>query len=122
MTPPPLVVEDPYPYVVVRLMSAAYARRSVRFIGSVEPVIESSRNGIVLQDDAAAETSTVGPTARQKLIDRVLADAKETGFRMCCVFGPNDSAYCEPDGSVGLTAEAPSGGARLDNLTIVRSG
>ena len=89
----------PYPYVVVRIMAAVYSRRAVEFVASSEAVLETSSRTIVIQDDEAASTNVVGGAAKQKLIERVLADVKRTGFRMCCVFGPTDCAFCEPDGS-----------------------
>jgi hypothetical protein len=39
---------------------------------------------------------------------------------VCCVFGPEDSVYCEPDGSTKSSAEAPSGGVRLDDVKTAR--
>lgn len=121
MIPAPLRTDGPYPYVVVRFMAAAYGRRSVRFVPTTEPIVEPSTDNMIIQDDETATTGALSGAARQKLIARVLADVKRSGLRMCCVFGPDDAAFCERDGSVKFSQEAPSGGMQIDPPMMIRS-
>jgi len=41
--------------------------------------------------------------ARKTVIEVVSWAAVQRNFRMCAVFGENDSVFCEPDGSIKET-------------------
>lgn len=51
----------------------------------------------------------LNPEARWLLIEATLEAVKRTGLRMCVVWGPESSNFCELDGRVNHLSEPPSG-------------
>src|SRR3989442_12560835 len=76
-----------YRYLVVRIMSGVY---SVRQLPS-----DLSRDVLVA-------------------LGWSVMDAFERRFRMCLVLGPKEALYLEPEGTLSLGADPPSGGLNLD--------
>lgn len=100
-----------YPYVVVRFMAAVYGRRAVLFHGE-QPSLSGNRPVVV-----PTRRPTNGQCSlklRQQIALSVLADVQRSKLRMCCVFGPSDCVFVEPDGSFNAGNEPPSGGVRLE--------
>ena len=107
---------DPYPYVVIRWMSGVYGRREVRFV--IERPVAESSHGILVHDSKPFVRGELSHRARHHLIEKVTALCRESRFRMCIVFAPNECVYCEPDGTSSSSNEVPSGGIRVDGLTL----
>jgi hypothetical protein len=93
-----------YPHIVIRWMSCAYGQRIV----TLPPGIVSGE--------------PIPPDVRAKLIAELLVDCKATGLRMCLVFGEGDAVYCNPDGTPSESTCLPSGGVRVDEVSIADKG
>jgi len=105
--------KKPYPYVVRRVMAAVYQQLEVVF--TTAPADSSIRKAIhILMDQPARDDEgNLVERARLALIDVLKEVTRTSGFRMCAVFGEQDSVYVEPDGRVNGRTEAPSGGVQL---------
>ena len=105
--------KKPYPYVVRRVMAAVYQQLEVAF--TTAPSDSSTRKAIhILMDQPARDDEgNLVEKARIDLIDVLKEVTRTSGFRMCAVFGDQDSVYVEPDGRVNCRPEAPSGGVQL---------
>jgi hypothetical protein len=93
-----------YPHIIIRWMSCAYGRRDVVLPPGIMP------------------GEPIPPDVRAELVADLLVDCKATGLRMCLVFGEDDAVYCEPDGKSSQSTSCPSGGVRLDEVSIGNKG
>jgi hypothetical protein len=102
-----------YPYVVRRIMAAVYQQLEVVF--TTDPSDPPPRKAIHILIDQPARNAEgdLVEKARMALIDVLKEVTRTSGFRMCAVFGEQDSVYVEPDGQVNWLNEAPSGGVNL---------
>ena len=101
-----------YPYVIKRVIAAVYQRIEVAF-GTGK--LHSPHKGIHIMTKDHPYDTDGKPTleARNALIEVLKEVTRTSGFRMCAVFGEQDSVYVEPDGLVNQKTEAPSGGVNL---------
>ena len=100
------VSESEFPYLVIRYMSAVYARQKVRFIlpGGIH---DKSVLNVEFKDPFL--NGKLRPEAQAAAVEKVLSEVKRTNFRMCLVINVNEGIYCEADGSTNITVP-PSGG------------
>lgn len=119
--PPELKRSKDFPYVVIRFMAAVYGKRKVRFVRPGQREGERFTSMRVEVAEPTPPGQPISAAERAALIERVREDVRAKRCRMCCVFGPNDSVYCEEDGSTRAHTEAPSGGARLDDVEVQRA-
>ena len=111
-------LERKHPYVVIRWMSAVYGVRCVRFVADEDPAAGDNELQVPFRGDPVGEAGELTASARQALVEVVSNIVAKTGRRMCVVFSPTDSCYCEPDGCVRNSASPPSGGLRLDRVEV----
>ncbi len=119
--PAELRIDAPYPYVVVRWMPAVYGRRAVVFDTEASDARRPLPRDVVrVVDPCPYVEGRLSRRARRAVVLHVLAQSAESGFHMCCVFGPDDAVYCSPDGKVSRNRAPPSGGARFDDVEVRR--
>jgi hypothetical protein len=113
--------EDPnsFPYIIDRMMAAAYVRREVFFLEKTDErrffniPAGSDKNNFYIDEPNAFVNGKITDTARKKLIGAVSLTSQIHNRRMCVVFSANDAVYCEPDGSKSESTSIPSGGVLL---------
>ena len=106
------VGENDYPYLIRRLMPAAYQRIKVAFmVSNKEKPIPDCLTLVEPKPFTAKGRLTT--ECRKKLIKVLRHESKKTGLRMALVLGERNSIYVEPDGRVKKAPELPSGGVRL---------
>jgi len=107
------IKETKYPYVVRRVVATVYQHLEVVF--TTDPTDPPPRKAIhILMDQPAYdEKGNLVEKARTALLDVLKEVTRTSGFRMCAVFGEQDTTYVEPDGQVNQSQEAPSGGISL---------
>jgi hypothetical protein len=93
-----------FPYITIRWVAGVYGERPV----TLPPGIVSGE--------------PIPPDVRAKLVAELLVDCKATGLRMCLVFGEGDAVYCNPDGTSSESTCPPSGGVRVDEVSIADKG
>jgi hypothetical protein len=110
---------NPFPYIIERLMAAAYLRREVFFLEGTNgrfyfniPAGSEKHNFYIDESDAFVK-GKITATARKKLVGAVSLTSQISNRRMCVVFSANDAVFCEPDGSKAESTNIPSGGVLL---------
>lgn len=100
----------PYPYLVVRIYSAVYQREDIAIHEGPPQVHIGYRASSVQCPEPFTPEGKISPSCRDLLIAGVLEAVRRTGHRMCLVWGPESSTYCERDGSAKDLKILPSGG------------
>ncbi len=114
-----------YPHIVVRVMSAVYQREEID-IGIGEPEARVGfRKTMLHYPQPFDQNGQLQFVCVQMLIAATVIAVNRTGHRMCIVWGPNDSTFCEKD-HVTHSREPPSGGLGTagaaplpDNMEII---
>ena len=103
---------EQFPYLVVRLMAAVYYRYPIEFVhnGNANPDPEALT---VFESDPFDADGKLTLESKRKLIEVVSFEARETGLRMCVVFGPMEAVYVEPEGAIREAARPPVGGVDI---------
>ena len=104
---PSIETSDTYPYLVLRLIPAAYAFQPVTFID--EPPVPS---------ELRVAQRRNSPAAREAVLQAATVRVVKLGLRVCVVFGPENCVFIELDGSRSTSTKRPSGGVRLDNVKV----
>ena len=101
-----------YPYVIVRFMATVYTSYRVEFVESdqFQPA-ESDRAFVVVCNNPYVD-GQLTPEATEALLVAVQHASRQSGHRMCAVFGKNDCVYIEPEGPEKPSSQPPSGGAQ----------
>ena len=100
--------ENPYPYVIERLMAGVFLKRSVVF--AEMPPANPKKRAFYIDHPEAYTRGKLKPEARAKLVHVVSHVARDTNHRMSAVFSPREAVYCDPDGSRRESTDIPSGG------------
>lgn len=106
---------NPFPYIIERLMAAAYLRREAFFLEKTNGrclfnMAGADKNNFYIDESNAFVNGKITATARKKLIGAVSQASQIHNRRMSVVFSANDAVYCEPDGSKSESTSIPSGG------------
>ncbi len=109
-----------YPFVVLRAMAAAYVKRPVRFVD--EPSEPLNNVEIVVHCPGAIRRGKLTPDARQRLVETVKDRVRSGGYRQCIVLGPCEALHVEPDGTVKLSRQPPSGDVVLKDDVVTEDG
>lgn len=101
-----------FPYLVVHLMPAVYNRYPIEFAwsGNTNSIPEALT---LFEPNPFDKSGELTAECRRKLIEVVSFEARETGLRMCVVFGPNEVVYVEPEGVIQEAAQPPVGGVDI---------
>ena len=107
-----------FPYLVVRLMPAVYNCYPIEFAwnGNTSSIPEALT---LFEPNPFDADGNLTPECRRKLIELVGFEARETGFRMCVVFGPKEAVYVEPEGAILEASQLPVGGVDIGTLLRV---
>lgn len=115
--------QNTYPYIVKRLMAAAYCREDVMLL----TYDEFSRiiNPSVLNDFlyiVSEEKPDRNEPFSNKLIEQLkqstLARVRKDNFRRCIILSKTECIYVERNGSFNVSMPVPSGGINIDTVTI----
>jgi hypothetical protein len=98
----------PFPYVIERLFSGVYIKRSVVFTEMLPPNLD--KRFFYIDEPEALARGKLKSMAREKLVDAVSHAARDTNHQMSAVFSPREAVYCDPDGSRRKSTDIPSGG------------
>lgn len=104
------VHSNKFPYVVVRLMAAAYSVRQIEFDNTIT-VASFGPNAKLHVPPYKAE---IAISETLYLIDVLISLVRHTKHRMCLVVSEDESYYVEIDGSVTRSTSRPSGGVILN--------
>jgi len=103
-----LTEKNTYPYVIRRVIAAVYQRIEVAF--GTEKLHPPHKGIHILTKDHPYDMEGKPTSEAKNAMVEVLKEVTRTsGFRMCAVFGEQDTTYVEPDGQVNQSHEAPSG-------------
>lgn len=102
-----------YPILVIRLMHGVYQGEKVRVRRGPPSVSLKVSKSLLQHPKAFKANGQISQEARDLLVKAVLAAVRQTGFRICIVWGPAWCSFVEPDGSIKRSFEPPSGGFRL---------
>lgn len=107
------MTEKKFPYIIIRLMNSVYQPIPIVFVpdDSIKPLKNVATFVI---PDPYDEQGRLTDFTREVIIGGVLKTSKESGFRMCAVFGEADCVYCEPDGSTKWSDSPPMGGMHFE--------
>ncbi len=103
---------EQFPYLVVRLMAAVYYRYPIEFAwnGNTSSISEAL---ILFEPNPFDADRKLTLESKRKLIEVVSFEARETGLRMCVVFGPMEAVYVEPEGAIQEAAQPPVSGGDI---------
>ena len=104
-----------YPYVVIRWMAAVYGSRDVIIDTDIR---DQAKGSFLLPPDAVLQNGQIADSGRKLLLDQIMRDVVDSGFRMCAVFGPSDCVFIEPDGTFKVSKDPPSGGIAINDVKL----
>lgn len=85
------------PYLVVRLMPAIYVRYPIEFLLQNGSILHPKAL-IPLEPEPFDKDGGLTADCRRELIETVRFESRESGLRMCIVFGSDEAVYVEPSG------------------------
>ena len=106
--------EKEYPYVVIRWMAAVYGEKPIKFIKKGES--KYTDDCFTVADSIPFENGNLTLKCKEKLIQLIQKHSRDTKLSMCLVLAKEHAIFIEPNGTVLVSKEPPSGGIRMDNV------
>jgi hypothetical protein len=99
-----------YPYLVVRIFSAAYQRERIDIRQGKLAVQIGAGKCYVQHPEPRLINNDISEGCRALLLAGVSAAVNKTNFRMCIKWGEASCSFVECDGVINESSESPSGG------------
>ncbi|MEI6731998.1 MAG: hypothetical protein WCK90_04955 [archaeon] len=98
-------MEEKYPFIAIRMMPGVVSRSQIIFkdkAGKKEmsnEIPNPDNSFIIINSHPYDQDGNLTKEAKDEVIRVILEKIKNTGHRMCVVFGKDESVFCESDGS-----------------------
>lgn len=101
-----------YPYLVVRIMSAVYQYEHIKVSAGARPIAQiGNKCSLVLRPEPFNAEGALSTACRAFLLSSVQHAVRETGHKICIVWGPTGCTYVEANSTLD-SVDPPSGGIK----------